>query len=135
VLKVPARAVLLVPVAVAVLLVPPEALAVPPALALALSWVPVAVAELSVPRAIATEPVPDEETAVLLPTRSVPLVDTLTPLGGLGGVEDEPEFDGVADATHGVAANPTPMPRATANPQTRPIQQACVVITVVPLAN
>jgi hypothetical protein len=120
VLKVPARAVLLVPVAVAVLLVPPEALAVPPALALALSWAPVAVAELSVPWAIATEPVPDEETAVLLPTRSVPLVETLTLPPPLG-VDEEPELDGVADATHGVAANPTPMPRATANPPTRPM--------------
>src|SRR6202040_964676 len=100
--------------------VPPPATAVPPALALALSWAPVAVAVLPVPRAIATEPVPDEETAVLLPTRSVPLVDTLTLPPPLG-VDEEPDVEGLAEATHGVAASATPMPKATANAPTRPM--------------
>jgi hypothetical protein len=31
--------------------------------------------------------------------------------------EDEPESEGLADATHGVAASPAPMPSATANPR------------------
>ena len=35
--------------------------------------------------------------------------------------EDEPESEGSADATQGVAANPAPMPRAKANAPTRPI--------------
>jgi len=34
---------------------------------------------------------------------------------------DEPESEGLADATHGVAASPAPMPRATANAPIRPI--------------
>jgi hypothetical protein len=33
--------------------------------------------------------------------------------------EDEPESAGLADATHGVAASPAPMPSATANPPIR----------------
>ena len=37
---------------------------------------------------------------------------------------DEPESDGLADATHGVAASPAPMPRATANAPIRPIYLA-----------
>jgi hypothetical protein len=43
--------------------------------------------------------------------------------------EDESESEGVADATHGVAARPTPMPRATANPPMRPIYLAYPVVT------
>ena len=37
---------------------------------------------------------------------------------------DEPESAGLADATHGVAATPAPMPRATANAPIRPIYLA-----------
>ena len=37
---------------------------------------------------------------------------------------DEPESEGLADATHGVAASPAPMPRATANAPIRPIYLA-----------
>ena len=39
--------------------------------------------------------------------------------------EDEPESEGSADATQGVAASPAPMPSATANPPIRPIDLAC----------
>ena len=38
--------------------------------------------------------------------------------------EDEPESEGSADATQGVAASPAPMPSATANPPIRPIYLA-----------
>jgi len=38
--------------------------------------------------------------------------------------EDEPESEGLAVATHGDAASPTPMPRATANAPMRPIHFA-----------
>jgi hypothetical protein len=37
---------------------------------------------------------------------------------------DEPELEGLADATHGVATSPAPMPRATANAPIRPIYLA-----------
>ena len=39
--------------------------------------------------------------------------------------EGEPESEGSADATQGVAASPAPMPSATANPPIRPIYLAC----------
>jgi hypothetical protein len=42
--------------------------------------------------------------------------------------DDEPEFDGLAEATHGVAASPTPMPKATANAPTRPMYFACPMV-------
>ena len=48
-------------------------------------------------------------------------------LDDLGDDEDvagdvlDAESDGWADAAHGVAASPTPMPRATASPPTRPM--------------
>jgi len=37
---------------------------------------------------------------------------------------DEAESEGLADATHGVAASPAPMPRATANAPIRPLYVA-----------
>ena len=89
------RAVLWLPsVAVAELLSP---------LTNALLWSPtVAVAVLFVPWTIATEPLPTASTAFGSPTRSSPLVATLT----LGS----------ADAAHGVAASPTPI-RAALPPE------------------
>jgi hypothetical protein len=86
---------------------------------------------------MATEPVPSAtEVAVPFCTRVSPFVDTLK-LGPFvsealdevfDGVdpfadrlESEPEDDGWAHATHGVAASPVPMPSATANAPTRPI--------------
>jgi hypothetical protein len=49
-------------------------------------------------------------------------------------LDGEPESDGFADATHGVAANPAPMPKATASPPTRPIYLAYPIIVVPVLA-
>jgi hypothetical protein len=42
--------------------------------------------------------------------------------------DEELELDGVAAATHGVAASPTPMPKATANAPTRPMYFAVPVM-------
>jgi hypothetical protein len=39
--------------------------------------------------------------------------------------EDVSGFDGLADATNGIANMPAPIPRATANAPTRPIYLAC----------
>ena len=41
--------------------------------------------------------------------------------------DDEPESEGSADATHGVAASPAPMPSATANPPIRPTYLAYAI--------
>src|SRR4051812_5620812 len=143
----PANASLPVPVAWAVLLLlllsapssAPAYASVSAPLANALLWLPpAAVAVLLSPRAIATEPVPDaEEVAEPLSTRVAPPADTLKLVAGLvfeavvvdavdveSGDDDEPELGGLADATHGVAAIPTPMPRATANAPSRPIYLA-----------
>jgi hypothetical protein len=88
---------------------------------------------------MATEPVPTE-VAIAVPfcTRTTPLVDTLR-LGpelpeqshdgpGPPELDDESEPGGVAEATHGVAATATPMPSATANVPTRPMEFAFPMI-------
>jgi len=115
-------AVLLVPVTVAVLLVP---------LTRATSPSPATVALLPAPMAIALEPVPVAvEVAVPCCTRVAPLVDTLRFCPGAlePDDEEEPESDGLADATHGVAASPAPMPNATANAPTRPTYLAYPIV-------
>src|SRR5439155_23928730 len=103
---------------------------------------------------MATEPVPSaDEDAVPFCTRVTPLVDTLKfgpvvseELDEVGedpaadGLDAEPEGDGWAHATHGVAASPVPMPSATANAPIRPICVAYPVavyfalLIVIPLA-
>ena len=73
--------------------------------------------------------------------RVAPLIDTLTlspapaeELDELGDDEDvagdvlDAESDGSADAAHGVAASPTPMPRATANAPMRPMLLALLMV-------
>jgi hypothetical protein len=53
---------------------------------------------------------------------------------GESDTEDEPGSDGgLAEAAHGVAAIPTPMPSATANPPTRPIYLAYPITDSLPL--
>ena len=75
-----------------------------------------AVAERLVPRSIAADPAPSvEELAVPFCTCDSWSVDTLALL------PCEPESGGLANAGHGVAARPAPMPSATANAPTRPI--------------
>ena len=60
-------------------------------------------------------------------TRTTPFIEMLMFCpGAFGFADDEPgdedelESDGFADAAHGVADSPTPMPSATANAPTRP---------------
>jgi hypothetical protein len=90
---------------------------------------PVTVATLLSSLAIATEPLPS--TLEVAPTCTPdPPSDTLTSVPFEG---EEDESDGFADATHGVAAIPAPMPRATANAPTRPIYLAYPIIIVVPV--
>jgi hypothetical protein len=61
------------------------------------------------------------------------LADTLTLLPFSEGLDDdsvdeESEVAGLAEATHGVAASPIPIPSATANAPTRPIYLACPIV-------
>jgi hypothetical protein len=124
------------------LLFPPPARAVPPSVAIARFLVPVVVvAVLPSPRAIATECVPgnvlasvvSESTGVLPFTETLRLPPPDVVAAEVFGVGDEsvddvePEFGGLADATHGsavVAMTPAPMPNATANAPTRPMYPA-----------
>ncbi len=113
-------AVALVPLASAELLLPLVTVAV--ALSpLALARVPVlpsGVEAMAVPRCFVTTPF--FETATLFSV-----------FGGFGAFAAElsaesvdevvSAFDGLADATHGVATSPTPMPSATASAPTRPM--------------
>jgi hypothetical protein len=81
--------------------------------------------------ALAFEAWPVAEEVVVVPcvTRVTPLVDTLRFCPGALELDDEeePVLDGLADASHGVAASPTPMPSATANAPTRPIYLAQLI--------
>ena len=68
-----------------------------------------------------------EAVAVPFCTRTTPFIEMLMFCpGAFGFADDEPgdedelESDGFADAAHGVADSPTPMPSATANAPTRP---------------
>jgi len=49
-------------------------------------------------------------------------------LGAESDDEEESELGGLAEATHGVAASPTPIPNATANAPTRPTYLALLII-------
>ena len=82
------------------------------------------------PLAFALSPMlPSGVEAVAVPfcTRTTPFIEMLMFCpGAFGFADDEPgdedelESDGFADAAHGVADSPTPMPSATANAPTRP---------------
>ena len=48
--------------------------------------------------------------------------------------EDEPELDGSADASHGVAPSAAPMPSATANAPTRPLYLVYPIVVSFPAA-
>ena len=65
----------------------------------------------------------------LAPDGAVPFVDDEDPgADDLDAAdEDEPESEGSADATQGVAASPAPMPSATANPPIRPTYLAYAI--------
>ena len=60
---------------------------------------------------------------------TAPVLEVAAPVdGGVESVgvvdlwcEDEPEVDGSAEASHGVAPSAAPMPSATANAPTRPM--------------
>jgi hypothetical protein len=83
---------------------------------------------------MATEPVPDaEENAVPFCTRVSPLADTLTLVPFSEELDDESvaeesELAGLAEAAHGAAASPIPIPSATASAPTRPIYLACPIV-------
>ena len=47
---------------------------------------------------------------------------------GVASCEDEPESEGSADATQGVAASPAPIPTAKANAPTRPINLTSPIV-------
>jgi hypothetical protein len=82
---------------------------------------------LSSPRAIATECVPSWVVATVVSVgsescRTTPFVETLIlALPPDAFADDESDSDGLAYAAHGAAANPAPMPKATANAPTRPM--------------
>jgi hypothetical protein len=155
---VPAKALLSVPLAVALLSLP--GLVSLPLFVLACAFVPTAVAEQPVqllasavvlaPLATALEPWPVVVVAVAVPcwTRTTPSTDLLmlplTPFvepgvtllddvvvdaeGDVVEESDDLSDGGFADATHGDAANPAPMPSATAKPPIRPTYRAYPMI-------
>ena len=138
----------------AVFFLPPVAVAVPPLVAVAVHRLHlVASAVLPAPRATARECSPGVVIATVVSLGSVsrtvtPLTDLVTGTFGFffadGAVdvvdaesvdedvvdaesvdEDVSGFDGLADATNGIANIPAPIPRATANAPIRPIYLAC----------